>query len=72
MAKEFFIEQFRENVDFPVVVDAINNSFNETYCSWPDRAYVFFNGRMMYKSYVNTGGSRNNAFTKQIEELLQL
>ena len=71
MAKEFFSVQL-EDSSFPIAVDSISNDFNNTYCSWPDRAYVFFNGRLMYKSYVNMGGSRDTVFTDQIKELLRL
>jgi len=49
--------QEENNYRIPLVVDAIDNNFNETFSTWPERGYIIYQGQMAYVSTVNITGS---------------
>lgn len=54
----------------PIVIDKMDNNFQNAYNPWPDRAYVFLNGRCVYVAMTNDDGSRNSTWTDEIAEIL--
>jgi len=52
---------FQEENDYkiPLVVDSMDNNFNEKYSTWPERGYILFEGKMSYISAVETTGTIN-------------
>lgn len=65
--------QFIETYDWPIhtVVDTMDNDFNRVYAVWPDRAYLIFKERILYKAMINDDGTRNTFWSKEIEALLE-
>jgi len=47
LAKQF-IE--RHSYELPVLVDKIDNAFEEVYAPWPLRFYIVYNGVLVYKA----------------------
>jgi hypothetical protein len=64
MAKTF-IEQY--DWPIPTFVDTLDNDFNDKYAAWPDRAYLIYDGQLVYVSRVNNDGTRNDYWTSEIE-----
>lgn len=54
----------------PVLMDNMNNSFQNAYNPWPDRAFMFLDGQVKYISRLNDDGTRNSAWTDEIAMLL--
>jgi hypothetical protein len=54
----------------PVLMDNMNNSFQNAYNPWPDRAFMFLDGQIKYISRLNDDGTRNSAWTDEIAMLL--
>jgi hypothetical protein len=67
MANEF-INEFNWNI--PTVVDSMGDEFNKMYASWPDRAYIIYEGKMIYISMIPEGGVRKYTWIKEIKSLL--
>ncbi len=65
MAKRFISEY---NWSIPTLIDSIDNDFNTKYSAWPDRAYMIYEGKLIYVSKINNDGSRNNYWTSEIEQ----
>lgn len=55
----------------PIIVDDIDNNFQNIYNPWPDRAYVFKNGKIIYISKINDNGTRNSFWTEEISEFIE-
>lgn len=54
----------------PIVMDTMENSFQNAYNPWPDKAYVFLNDRILYIARINDDGTRNACWTDEIAILL--
>jgi hypothetical protein len=54
----------------PILMDNINNDFQNAYNPWPDRAYMFLYGKIKYIARINDDGSRNQIWTDDIISLL--
>ena len=65
---ELLIDEYHPSI--PILIDNMNNDFQNTYNPWPDRAYVFLNGKNKYVSMMNDDGSRNTVWTNEIALLL--
>jgi len=50
---------FKGENDFqiPLVVDSMENHFDKTYASWPERGYIIFQGKMSYISKCDINGA---------------
>jgi len=51
-------KKFVKDLDFkmPVVVDSINNNFEEKYSSWPERFYIIEDSKFSYIARPNGEG----------------
>ena len=56
----------------PILMDNINNDFQNIYKPWPDKAFMFLNGKIKYISQVNDNGTRNTFWSDEISKLLEL
>lgn len=54
----------------PILMDKMDNHFQHAYHPWPDRAYVFLDGKIKYISMTNDDGSRDVCWTDEIAALL--
>ena len=54
----------------PILIDNMNNDFQNTYNPWPDRAYVFIDNKIKYIAMTNEDGTRNTVWTNEISLLL--
>lgn len=54
----------------PVLIDRIDNNFQNAYNPWPDRAFVFCDGKIKYIAMTNDDGSRDLFWTDEIAILL--
>jgi len=61
---------FVNEYDWPILtlVDSIDNDFNNKYSAWPDRAYLIYEGKLLYVSKINNDGTRNDYWTSEIEK----
>lgn len=59
-------QKFKKNFNFemPMLVDDMNNTFHNTYGSWPFRFYVIFNGELILKAEPDS-----EAFTYDLNEI---
>jgi hypothetical protein len=62
------IDEFHPNI--PIIMDNINNDFQNIYKPWPDKAFVFYKNKIMYVSVLNDDGTRNNPWSCEISALL--
>jgi len=65
---KILLETFHPTI--PIIMDTIDNNFQNIYKCWPDRAFMFANNKIKYISRINDDGSRNCYWTKEIAELL--
>lgn len=65
---ELMLDEYHPTI--PVMIDTIENDFQNKYTPWPDRAYVFLNGKITYISAVNDDGSRDCFWTDEIAKQL--
>lgn len=65
---ELLIDEYHPKI--PIVIDTMSNDFQNKYNPWPDRAYMFLNGKVTYISAVNDDGTRNCFWTDEISRLL--
>jgi hypothetical protein len=54
----------------PVLIDKMDNNFQNAYNPWPDRAFVFLDGKIKYIAMTNDDGSRDLVWTDEIATLL--
>jgi len=54
----------------PIMIDTMDNHFQNAYNPWPDRAFVFFEGKIKYIAKINDDGTRNTFWTNEIADLL--
>ena len=58
-------------IDFPALVDEMDNSTELAYTAWPDRLYVIDrNGRIAYKSRPGPFGFKPDGVREALNELL--
>lgn len=65
---ELLIDEYHPTI--PILIDNMNNDFQNAYNPWPDRAYVFLNGKIKYIAMTNDDGTRNTVWTNEISLLL--
>lgn len=54
----------------PIMIDTMENDFQTKYNPWPDRAFMFQNGKVKYIARINDDGTRNMVWTDEIAKLL--
>lgn len=55
----------------PIYIDQMDNNFQNAYNPWPDRAFVFLNGKIQYIAMTNDEGGRDFIWTDEIAELFK-
>jgi hypothetical protein len=65
---ELMIDEYHPTI--PIMIDTMENEFQNAYNPWPDRAFVFLNGKIKYIAKINDDGTRNTYWTTEIAELL--
>jgi Iodothyronine deiodinase len=59
-------------IDFPALVDTIDNSTEIAYTGWPDRLYVIDkDGRIAFKSAAGPFGFRSDQLANALEQIVQ-
>ena len=59
-------------IEFPALVDTIENTTERAYTAWPDRLYVIDGGgRIAYKSDAGPFGFKTEQLSKAIEQLVE-
>ena len=59
-------------IEFPALVDSIENSTETAYTAWPDRLYLIDgSGRIAYKSKAGPFGFKTEELAKAIEQLVE-
>jgi len=63
--------KFKKDMDYQItlLVDSMENDFNETYAPWPERAYIIYQGKFAYISDLEEDGSLN--WEKGVENWLK-
>ena len=60
------------NIEFPALVDTIDNTTEVAYTAWPDRLYVIDgNGRVAFKSEAGPFGFKTDQLSKAIERVVE-
>ena len=67
---EALLKEFHTTI--PILVDTMDNTFQNAYRPWPDRAFMFLNGKTEYVARVNDDGTRNASWTDEIEKILKI
>lgn len=65
---KLLIDEYHPTI--PILIDNMNNDFQNAYNPWPDRAYVFLNNKIKYVAINNDDGTRNMVWTDEIVILL--
>ncbi len=65
---DLLVDEFHPTI--PIYMDTIDNEFQNTYNPWPDRAFVFLNGKIKYIARINDDGTRENYWTDEIARLI--
>ncbi len=65
---ELLLDEYHPNI--PIMIDTMDNSFQNAYKPWPDRGFVFYNNKIKYIAKINDDGSRDNVWTDEISVLL--
>jgi type I thyroxine 5'-deiodinase len=59
-------------IEFPALVDTIENTTEVAYTAWPDRLYVIDgDGRIAYKSEAGPFGFKTDQLSKALEQLVE-
>ncbi len=59
-------------IEFPALVDTIDNSTDTAYTAWPDRLYVIDgSGRVAYKSEAGPFGFKTEQLSKAVEQVVE-
>jgi type I thyroxine 5'-deiodinase len=60
-------------IDFPALVDAIDNKTEVAYTGWPDRLYLIdSNGKITFKSEAGPFGFKTDLLAKALESVSKL
>ena len=65
---DLLVDEFHPTI--PIYMDTIDNEFQNAYNPWPDRAFVFLNGKIKYIARINDDGTRDNYWTDEIARLI--
>lgn len=65
---ELMLDEYHPTI--PVLIDQMDNAFQNAYHPWPDRAVAFVDGVLRYISMVDDNGSRPCPWTDEIERLM--
>lgn len=65
---ELLIDEYHPTI--PVLIDKMDNNFQNAYNPWPDRAFVFLDSIIKYIAMTNDDGSRDLFWTDEIAALL--
>lgn len=65
---QLMIDEYHPTI--PILIDNMDNDFQNTYNPWPDRAYVFIDNKIKYIARANDNGTRNSYWTDEISILL--
>ncbi len=65
---DLLVDEFHPTI--PIYMDTIDNEFQNIYNPWPDRAFVFLNGKIKYIARINDDGTRENYWTDEIARLI--
>lgn len=65
---EVLIDEHHPSI--PILMDNMNNDFQNTYNPWPDKAYMFLDGKIKYIARINDDGTRNSVWTDEISSIL--
>jgi len=58
-----------EDWKFEVKVDTMDNTFEDTFASWPTRLYVLHNGQLMFKSHEDDRDEGEEEETSTYDEV---
>lgn len=67
---ELMLDEYHPTI--PILVDKMDNNFQNSYNPWPDRGYVFLDGKVKYVAMTNDDGTRDRFWTDEIAEVLEL
>lgn len=65
---ELLLDEYHPTI--PILVDKMDNNFQNSYNPWPDRGYVFLDGKVKYVAMTNDDGTRDRFWTDEIADLL--
>lgn len=65
---DLLVDEFHPTI--PIYMDTMDNEFQNIYNPWPDRAFVFLNGKIKYIARINDDGTRDNYWTDEIARLI--
>lgn len=65
---DLLIDEYHPTI--PILIDKMDNQFQNTYNPWPDRAFVFLDNKIKYVAMTNDDGTRDVAWTDEIAILL--
>jgi hypothetical protein len=65
---DLLIDEYHPTI--PILMDTMENQFQQIYHPWPDRAFVFKNGVIEYIARLNDDGTRNSFFTDEIAGII--
>lgn len=59
-------------IEFPALVDTIENSTEIAYTGWPDRLYVIdLDGRITFKSEAGPFGFKTDQLSRAVEQVVE-
>jgi hypothetical protein len=65
---ELLLDEYHPTI--PILIDKMDNNFQNTYNPWPDRAFVFLDKKVQYIAMTNDDGSRDMVWTDEIESMI--
>jgi len=71
MERAAIATKFKNDYDFllPMLVDTVDNNFEQTYSAWPIRFYVVQNYRVLFKAYPDKLNTYDS-IPPQLDEIL--
>jgi hypothetical protein len=58
------------SIEIPILIDHIDNDFQNYHKIWPDGAVVYKDHKLLYQSKIGDDGSREKLWTNEISEIL--
>lgn len=65
---DLLIDEYHPEI--PILIDTMENHFQNAYNPWPDRAFVFLDNKIKYIARPNDDGTRDYFWTTEIAELI--
>lgn len=65
---DLLIDKYHPTI--PILIDKMDNNFQNAYNPWPDRAFVFLDNKIKYIAMTNDDGTRNTFWTDEIADLI--